>query len=187
MLWQCFRLFYVFLYPPSPHLTPLCRSPSRALPISGFTSRTTRGTRTTWAESRSGSISSTAEPRGNTSRSWGRKSTPTEMMGASMVWENSCASHLTLERVWYNSTRNHQHLPRRFWCLLGFYITPFPLFGGGFPRSVFGLGRVDGRWNFWRPSNTGLSGCKHYEITDLAMDICCGIWVSRASPLSLSW
>ncbi len=77
-------------------LTPLCRSPSRALLISGFTLRTTRGTQTTWAGSRSGSTSSTAEPQGNMSRSWGRKSTPTEMMGASMVWENSCASHLTL-------------------------------------------------------------------------------------------
>lgn len=77
-------------------LTPLCRSPSRALLILGFTLRTTRGTQTTSAGSRSGSISSTAEPQGNTSRSWGRKSMPMEMMGASMVWENSCASHLTL-------------------------------------------------------------------------------------------
>lgn len=77
-------------------LTPPCRNPSRALLISGFTLKTTQGTRTTWAGSRSGSTSCTAEPQGNTSRSWGRKSTPMVMMGASMVWENFCASHLTL-------------------------------------------------------------------------------------------
>lgn len=102
-------------------LSPLCRSPSRALLISGFTSKTTRGTRTTWAGSRSGSISSTAEPQGNTSRSWGRKSTPTEMMGASMVWENSCASHLTLELVSYKRMRNHHQLQARFWCFFGLF------------------------------------------------------------------
>lgn len=82
-------------------LTPLCSlwSPSRALLISGFTSRTTQGTQTTWAGSRSGSISSTAKPQGNMYRSWGRKLTPMEMMGTRMVWENSCASHPTLTLV----------------------------------------------------------------------------------------
>lgn len=54
-----------------------------------------------------------------------------------------------------------------------------PLFGGGFPCSVFGPSKVDG--DFWKPPTTGWSGWKRYEIADLAMDVYCGLWVSRAS------
>lgn len=70
------------------------RNHNRAQLILGSISRTTRGTRTTWAGSRSVSTSCTATPRASTSRSWARRSTPTETMGASTVRENSCALHL---------------------------------------------------------------------------------------------
>ena len=76
------------------------RNHNRAQLILGSISRTTRGTRTTWAGSRSASTNCTAAPRASTSRSWARRSTPTETMGASTVRENSCALHLqTLEPV----------------------------------------------------------------------------------------
>lgn len=55
----------------------------------------------------------------------------------------------------------------------------YPLFGGGFPCSVFGLGKVHS--DFRKPPTTGWSEWKDYEISDLAWDVYCSIWVSRAS------
>lgn len=54
-----------------------------------------------------------------------------------MVWENSCASHLTLQ----NSLLQQDEKVVTPAATLAVYC---PLFGGGFHAHVFGLGKVDG-------------------------------------------
>lgn len=66
----------------------------------------------------------------------------------------------------------------QIWCFLSFFSYSSSCFGCLLP-VVWNWFSLDG--DFWKPPTTGWSVWKHYEIADLAMDVYCSVWISRAS------